>query len=586
MTQEKTKAMTAPETLDQFMVYVRNKGESTLTPEQMAKYDELRAYQRRQGDSVRMAGRAVVASPVTGGGVGYSIHEGVHSRTQKPQHIVKMAERVDGATFKSLAEKARQLGGSYQTNSRYGPSPDGFNFSTKEAAERFGELLSGKSVSRLEDWQQGQAESRQATAQRMRDLASRKESRADESLGRERKDNTVRRARMAEYAEKNARAEKARAATLTRIAEKIESGEAKHLVGLRHGSHVEALNSALNQAIYHAERKGVEKDIPLGEEHIRHAEYPFPWFTPGDLHGLAGKMSATPGAKRLGEKVRKIADAVQDSLKESGNNGNRVGNSQMLETLVDVAKNAEGYGLNKSEASMLQYKLGNYMRLQSADIKSTPELRAALREYYPLKSEPQEADAVKQKERALRGQKIQGFFPTPRHLVDQMLDLADIQPGHTVLEPSAGKGDILDAIRERHPDAQTFGIEPHSALADIVRTKGHDVQMRDFMDVPVTNRGAGESRPDRIVMNPPFEDGQDMTHVQHAYNLLKPGGKMVAIMSEGPFSRQDGKATAFRSWLDSVQGEHEQLPSGSFAGNDSFNQTGVSTRLVTISKPG
>jgi hypothetical protein len=52
-------------------------------------------------------------------------------------------------------------------------------------------------------------------------------------------------------------------------------------------------------------------------------------------------------------------------------------------------------------------------------------------------------------------------------------------------------------------------------------------------------------------MNPPFEKGQDIEHVRHAYDQLKPGGRVVAIMSEGPFFRSDKKATEFRDWLES-----------------------------------
>jgi 16S rRNA G1207 methylase RsmC len=55
---------------------------------------------------------------------------------------------------------------------------------------------------------------------------------------------------------------------------------------------------------------------------------------------------------------------------------------------------------------------------------------------------------------------------------------------------------------------------------------------------------------DRIVMNPPFENGQDIAHVEHAYELLSPGGRLVTVMSEGPFFRQDKNAASFRNWLE------------------------------------
>jgi hypothetical protein len=89
---------------------------------------------------------------------------------------------------------------------------------------------------------------------------------------------------------------------------------------------------------------------------------------------------------------------------------------------------------------------------------------------------------------------------------------------------------------------------------------------------------------DRIVMNPPFERGQDMVHVRRAYEAnLAPGGRLVAITSEGPFFRSDKQATEFRAWLESVGGQSERLPAGSFRGSDA--STDVATRLVVIDKP-
>ena len=83
-------------------------------------------------------------------------------------------------------------------------------------------------------------------------------------------------------------------------------------------------------------------------------------------------------------------------------------------------------------------------------------------------------------------------------------------------------------------------------------------------------------------MNPPFENLQDVDHVMKAYNNLKDGGRIVAIMSESPFFRSDKKSTDFLEWLDTV-GWSEKLPEGSF--KDALKTTGVNTRIVVIDKP-
>jgi len=89
---------------------------------------------------------------------------------------------------------------------------------------------------------------------------------------------------------------------------------------------------------------------------------------------------------------------------------------------------------------------------------------------------------------------------------------------------------------------------------------------------------------DRIIMNPPFSNSQDIEHVQHAYDLLKPNGKLVAIMGEGAFFRSDKKATEFREWLDKVGGTSEKLPEGTFTDKSLMATTGVNARMVIIDK--
>jgi 16S rRNA G1207 methylase RsmC len=41
---------------------------------------------------------------------------------------------------------------------------------------------------------------------------------------------------------------------------------------------------------------------------------------------------------------------------------------------------------------------------------------------------------------------------------------------------------------------------------------------------------------DRIVMNPPFDHDTDIDHIRHAYRMLKPGGRLVAICANGVIS--------------------------------------------------
>lgn len=163
------------------------------------------------------------------------------------------------------------------------------------------------------------------------------------------------------------------------------------------------------------------------------------------------------------------------------------------------------------------------------------------------------------------------LFPTPPDLAARMVEEADIESGMSVLEPSAGTGVLMDAARSL--SAITTGVEVNLRLVQNLRLRFDDIHTADFL---TCNGNLGKF--DRVLMNPPFADGQDIEHVRHAYGFLKPGGRLVAIMCEGPFFRQDRKATAFREWLDSVGGTSEQLPKETFQASG----TGVNTRLVVI----
>lgn len=192
---------------------------------------------------------------------------------------------------------------------------------------------------------------------------------------------------------------------------------------------------------------------------------------------------------------------------------------------------------------------------------------------------------------ALRFQDIPGFFPTPGPVIDAMLTVADIQPGMTVLEPSAGIGSIADAIRSKHPDAKLCCCEIRPTLREILTKKGHTLtNVDDFLTLQVPEYYAHPGVKaalgfDRIVMNPPFENLQDTDHVRHAYASLRPGGRLVAIMSPSGFFNGRRKGEEFRAWFTEVQGEKTDLPHGLFKLPGTFRQTGVATVMVAIHKP-
>jgi len=172
---------------------------------------------------------------------------------------------------------------------------------------------------------------------------------------------------------------------------------------------------------------------------------------------------------------------------------------------------------------------------------------------------------------------IPGFFPTPRPVIDRMLDLAGIKEGMSVLEPSAGAGAIVDVLWERFDALDIQCYEINQTLRDLLLAKGCDDCRGDFLEASPGKLSVGGVF-DRVLMNPPFEQGQDIEHVMHAHRFLAPGGRLVAVMSAGVKSNRS--AWDFRLWLDAMGGTMEDLPEGSFKASG----TGVAAVLVVIDK--
>lgn len=175
------------------------------------------------------------------------------------------------------------------------------------------------------------------------------------------------------------------------------------------------------------------------------------------------------------------------------------------------------------------------------------------------------------------------LFPTPVHLAEHMARLADIRPGDRVLEPSAGTGRLLGAMGGRMFAAagsvpcaerdQVHAVEINRHLADRLEiefplTKVH---CTDFLQC---NGDLG--RFDAVLMNPPFANGDDIKHIQHAAKMLKPGGRLVAICANGP--RQ---AAALRPMIEEAGGLWEPLPPDTFKESG----TGVNTVLLSMVSP-
>jgi protein-L-isoaspartate O-methyltransferase len=189
-----------------------------------------------------------------------------------------------------------------------------------------------------------------------------------------------------------------------------------------------------------------------------------------------------------------------------------------------------------------------------------PTIPAPERTQRPAPTQPAEETPDAEAFDTMRQQLKQGvqvvsapqLFPTPRELAARMVELAEIEPGQRVLEPSAGTGRLLSAFDVE--SCCVHAIEINRQLAGQLQAAFPyvTVHCEDFLQVFDT-----EHVPfDRIIMNPPFNQGQDIQHIQHAARMLAPGGRLVAICANGP--RQHAA-------LRPIADLWETLPPGTFA---------------------
>jgi type I restriction-modification system DNA methylase subunit len=85
---------------------------------------------------------------------------------------------------------------------------------------------------------------------------------------------------------------------------------------------------------------------------------------------------------------------------------------------------------------------------------------------------------------------------------------------------------------------------------------------------------------DRVIANPPFRNGQDVEHVRHMFDLVKPGGTIVTVTSPASQYRADRKHDEFRTWLEGLDHEVAELPHGTFK----TSGTNIRALLLTIRK--
>ncbi len=182
------------------------------------------------------------------------------------------------------------------------------------------------------------------------------------------------------------------------------------------------------------------------------------------------------------------------------------------------------------------------------------------------------------------------LFPTPAYLAEEIAAAALKFHGDAerirILEPSAGKGNLVTAIQDEiraqliQGDVKLRAIDINPDLCRLLRRTfcesseppsnlTVEVEQRDFLEVPP------EPVYDVIVMNPPFVRGADVRHILHALKFLAIGGTLVAI-----HARSDNRRVPLTEYFDACRGAlqaqwHE-------IADDAFEDAGTSVRTEYV----
>lgn len=165
------------------------------------------------------------------------------------------------------------------------------------------------------------------------------------------------------------------------------------------------------------------------------------------------------------------------------------------------------------------------------------------------------------------------FYPTPEHVIDTMLDGLALQ-GKVVLEPSGGKGNIVDRLKLA--GAEVIACETNKDLCKILGTKCKIVA-EDFLTVQAQD----VSHIHAIVMNPPYS--ADEKHIIHAWEIAPPGCKILALCN---FNTIDNPNNRIRKQLIKIIEQSGSYINLGPAFDTAERKTNAIIAMITLLKPG
>ena len=177
------------------------------------------------------------------------------------------------------------------------------------------------------------------------------------------------------------------------------------------------------------------------------------------------------------------------------------------------------------------------------------------------------------------------FYPTPEKLINKMLDGLEWKMIHTILEPSAGKGNIIEALREKQKFNNKWYttikldidcIESDENLRAVLKEKNIRVVHDDFLTYDTMKEY------DLIIMNPPFSNG--CKHLLKALELQqRNGGAVVCLLNAETLKNECNNERIMLNRMLREYNADIQYIQDAFA--DAERKTDVEVALVKVKLP-
>jgi len=166
------------------------------------------------------------------------------------------------------------------------------------------------------------------------------------------------------------------------------------------------------------------------------------------------------------------------------------------------------------------------------------------------------------------------YYPTPESLAIKMSCMIDPEYSRSILEPSAGKGNLVEAVKNKfkYRYISVDCIEKEPDLKSCLLGKNFNVIDDDFLTFDCIKQY------DTIIMNPPFSNG--VNHVLKAWNIIYDGDVIALLNAESIKNPHTKERKLLKSIIDN-NGTVEFLQN-TFVSAE--NKTNVEVALIKLSK--